>query len=346
MKKILLIPLLLLSFFLISDKVNALSYNYDLRSGSYIQYSNTSIPSIIQHAFLGNFEFNYIRGTDGNRTFNNGRFNISLPNQNFSGTYHVAFTIFYSSVSEHYDPTVEFDDIPCSRVSISNFQLPLGTAANYDNVATYTCYGHVFDTNHYIDFEGNTLTAFGLSRIVDITGSESDLMQKLNDLEQAINNISIPSNSGVIDAINNQSSQQHSDSQAEQNAINNNTQAVDDLNDTISDSDVSGNGADDFFNNFQNNDHGLSSIITAPLSFIQNLASSSCSSIALTIPFVNKSFNLPCMSTIYSTNFGSLFSIYRTITFGIVAYYVCVRIFSLVKGFKDPQDDRIEVVDL
>lgn len=179
-----------------------------------------------------------------------------------------------------------------------------------------------------------------------INGRAGELYALINGRITDIINAITSDNSSVVGAINGQSQQQHADSQAEQNAINDNTQAVNDLNDTISNDDISGNGADGFFNNFQNNDHGLSSIITAPLSFIQNLSSSTCSPISLTLPFVSETFNLPCMSTIYSANFGNLFSLYRTIIFGIVAYYICVRIYTLVKGFKDPQDDRIEVLDL
>lgn len=52
------------------------------------------------------------------------------------------------------------------------------------------------------------------------------------------------------------------------------------------------------------------------------------------------------MGTIYSNHFGSFLSIYQMITFGIVAYWVCVRIFNLVKDFKNPDHDEIEVLDL
>lgn len=138
----------------------------------------------------------------------------------------------------------------------------------------------------------------------------------------------------------------NANSQAEIDATNRNTQAVNDLNDNITDNSVDTEQAGDFFSDFQDNDHGLSSIITAPLNMIRNLSNATCSPINLTIPFVNKTMQLPCFSTIYSQNFGSLFTIYRTITFGIVAYYVCVRIFGLVKGFKDPQNDKVEVVEL
>lgn len=120
------------------------------------------------------------------------------------------------------------------------------------------------------------------------------------------------------------------------------------LNDSINNSDSSDatNSAGNFFSGFETDTFGLTSIITAPLDLIGSITSSSCSPLPLTIPYVNKSFNLPCMTTIYENYFGDFLTIYQTITFGIVAYWVCVRIFNLVKDFKNPDHDEIEVLDL
>ena len=121
-----------------------------------------------------------------------------------------------------------------------------------------------------------------------------------------------------------------------------------DINDNITNTDITGsqNTANGFFNNFSDNDFGLSSIITIPLGLIKSCTSSTCKPINLTIPFTNQTFDLPCMRDIYEQYFGSFLTIYQTITFGIVSYYVCINIFRLVKGFKDPNNDKIEVLDL
>lgn len=123
---------------------------------------------------------------------------------------------------------------------------------------------------------------------------------------------------------------------------------LNDLNDNITNSDSSNakNDANNFFSNFQTDTFGLTSIITAPLNLISSLTSKTCSPLNLPLPFVNKSLPLPCLSTIYNEYFGSFLTIYQTITFGIVAYWVCVRIFNLVKDFKNPDHDEIEVMDL
>ncbi len=106
--------------------------------------------------------------------------------------------------------------------------------------------------------------------------------------------------------------------------------------------------AGEFFSGFETNTFGLTSIITAPLNLIGSITSSTCSPLGLKIPFMstNKTLDLPCLSSIYQQHFGTFLTIYQTITFGIVAYWVCVRIFALVKDFKNPDHDEIEVLDL
>lgn len=119
-------------------------------------------------------------------------------------------------------------------------------------------------------------------------------------------------------------------------------------NETLKDDNTQGaqDSAGGFFNDFTTDTHGLTAIITAPLSLISKITSSSCSPLVLPLPYVDKDLTLPCMGDIYSSYFGSFLSIYQVITFGVVAYWVCVRIFNLVKDFKNPDHDEIEVLDL
>lgn len=120
------------------------------------------------------------------------------------------------------------------------------------------------------------------------------------------------------------------------------------INDTLKDDNTqqAQDSAGGFFNNFTTDTHGLTAIITAPLSLISKITSASCSPLVIPLPYVDKDLTLPCMGAIYSQYFGSFLSIYQVITFGIVAYWVCVRIFNLVKDFKNPDHDEIEVLDL
>lgn len=125
-------------------------------------------------------------------------------------------------------------------------------------------------------------------------------------------------------------------------------EAINDVNDTLKNDDTTNatNQGGGFFNDFTTDTHGLTGIITAPLSLIESITSSTCSPLVIPLPYVDKDLTLPCMGTIYSNYFGSFLSIYQMITFGIVAYWVCVRIFNLVKDFKNPDHDEIEVLDL
>lgn len=123
-------------------------------------------------------------------------------------------------------------------------------------------------------------------------------------------------------------------------------QELGELNDNLTNSNVDSGSASGFFDNFQDNDHGLSGIINAPLNFIKNLNSKSCSPINVSIPLINSNFSLPCMSSFYNTHFAELFRIYQIVIFGLISYRICLDIFRIVKGFKDPDSDKVEVLDL
>lgn len=123
---------------------------------------------------------------------------------------------------------------------------------------------------------------------------------------------------------------------------------LDDLKDSITDSDTSeaNDSAGGFFTDFEDDDYGLSDIVTLPLTFIQGLANASCSELSLPLPFVDEDVELPCMSAIYEDYFGPFLTIYQIITFGIVGYWVCVNTLRLVNNFKNPDNDEVEVMDL
>lgn len=124
--------------------------------------------------------------------------------------------------------------------------------------------------------------------------------------------------------------------------------AINDVNDTINNDNVDGatDKASNFFSNFTTNTHGLTSIITSPLSAIQSLTNATCSPLVLPLPYVNRDLILPCMREIYVSTFGDFMTLYDTITLGIISYWVLVRIFTLVKDFKNPEHDEVEVMDL
>lgn len=123
---------------------------------------------------------------------------------------------------------------------------------------------------------------------------------------------------------------------------------LDTLNDNITNSDSSGatSNASGFFDGFTTDTYGLTSIITAPLNLIKSITSSTCAPLTLSMPFVKQNVTIPCMTQIYRNYFGSFLTVYQLITFGLVSYWVCVHVFRMVKDFKNPEHDEIEVVDL
>lgn len=102
----------------------------------------------------------------------------------------------------------------------------------------------------------------------------------------------------------------------------------------------------DVFTNFTTEYYGLSSIVLAPISFLESVNSATCTPLTVPSPIGSTSFSLPCMTPIYETYGGDLFTLYQTITTGFIAYYVGLGYFNLIKGLKDPSDDRIEVIHL
>lgn len=121
---------------------------------------------------------------------------------------------------------------------------------------------------------------------------------------------------------------------------------IDSTNDILSNPNIDSGLGSDFFNNFSSQDFGLSQIITLPLTTIQSLANTSCVSLNIPIPFTNSTIPLPCMTQVYQTYIPTIFNIWQVVSFGIIAYFICIDIVHLVKGFKDPDSDKVEVLDL
>ena len=121
-----------------------------------------------------------------------------------------------------------------------------------------------------------------------------------------------------------------------------------DLNDSINSTDTS--GAEDsfggFFDNFEDDDYGLSDIIKTPLTFIQGLSTNTCTPITLPLPFVDQNLVLPCIKPIFQEHFSPLLTVYQLITFGLISYFIVINIFKTVRGFKNPDSNNVEVLEL
>ena len=104
--------------------------------------------------------------------------------------------------------------------------------------------------------------------------------------------------------------------------------------------------ADDLKNNsaFQDNT-GLSGVISMPLTFINSLTNS-CQAITLTIPYMDEVLTIPCLQPIITNKMPLLANLIKIVINGFIVYRVLLDIFQIVRNAKNPEDDRIEVLDL
>lgn len=122
-----------------------------------------------------------------------------------------------------------------------------------------------------------------------------------------------------------------------------------DMNDNMTSTDITGASQDqnNFINNsaFQDNT-GLSGIITAPLTMISSLTNH-CQPIQFTLPYLkDTNLTIPCMGNFLQNKIPSLVIIVKVIVNGFICYLIGLDLFKIVKNARDPDNDRIEVLDL
>lgn len=121
-------------------------------------------------------------------------------------------------------------------------------------------------------------------------------------------------------------------------------QEIQQTNDTITNDDTSGaqGSADGFFNDFQSEDFGLSSIVTAPLRGINAMLSDTC--VAPSATYKGQTFSLPCGSMLWSRPGGEDFKSFINVMYGgFLAYLVIRKFFLDVETLKNPNSDKVEV---
>lgn len=317
MKKIKYLLLLIPFLFISNVKADIVDYKF-------IDYVGSS-STIKQTSFTANETYTYTRdyvlfnGNDKFFAFNycaNGPFDFSFPNDYEGVTSVVGYSLggkCYVQGIEGYNYTMYFMAQQVHDAGNGNLSIMFNTQVH--NRA-----------NYFVKIDVLSLTSVASIpagvQIPTYDGEFSTLNTKIDTVEQAVQEL--------------------------KNAQNAQVQEQKKTNDILKDDSIQGaqDSAGGFFNDFTTDTHGLTAIITAPLTLISSITSKSCSPLVLPLPFVDKDLTLPCMGAIYSQYFGSFLSIYQLITFGIVAYWVCVRIFNLVKDFKNPDHDEIEVLDL
>lgn len=167
------------------------------------------------------------------------------------------------------------------------------------------------------------------------------------DFTDLINN----QNKNTQDIINNQNKNNNAllDKQQENiNAIKDLTEQEKENNEKLLDDDKENNidKASSFFKDYSYNDHGLTGVVTAPLELIKSLTTASCSPLTFELPIVHNVVTLPCMSSIYKQYFGVFFTLWQMITTGMISYTVLLNMYSQVRKLQNPNNDKIEVINL
>lgn len=199
----------------------------------------------------------------------------------------------------------------------------VNSADIYSHLVSYSC----------VDLDGFT-NAFELNFKGQIQGTDLFLINhqfyinRFDDSSSAIN--------GSLNNIN--------------SSINSTNSKLDEVNGSLNNSDVS--GANNDLNNFTENDlfkdsTGILAIIQAPINMLNSITSATCSPLTLPIPYLNVNLNIPCLSTIFSKHISSEFlTLLKLAINGFIVYKVLCSLAMDIHNYKDPDSDKLEVLDL
>lgn len=336
-KKLLFMFFGIFLFMIIPKNVNAQCTAYRFYDSSYNLLRESACTE--QNINLQNVKYIRVLTNDSftsNCAYNvNGTFNISRLNDyawfNWSGSSGVNVGGRYVITSPSYASTLEQRVIGSSTYYKSSylgfsFTSPLTTSTGFIQLDLQSVSRILYFNMVSYNVNQNSCSSGG--------GSTS------NDYSQIINN----DNKNTTQIINNN----NTNTQNIINSQNETTDAINDVNDTLQDSDTTDaiGSADANIEDFEVQDRGLQSLLNTIVAFIGNIANSTCNPLEFTLPFVHNEVSLPCMSTIYNTHFPTFLTLYQLITTGLIAYRVSINLFQKVKQLSDPNYDKIEVINL
>lgn len=125
--------------------------------------------------------------------------------------------------------------------------------------------------------------------------------------------------------------------------------AINQVNESINNSNVDSGTGSDFFNDFQTQDNGgISAIITKPLMIINNLLSNNNQCFNLPLPeFMGvTTAYLPSGCILWNNAPQIVITLWNIFVCGFGAYYILKDLFKIIENLKNPDNDRVEVIDL
>lgn len=124
--------------------------------------------------------------------------------------------------------------------------------------------------------------------------------------------------------------------------------SINDLNDTMNNSDVSGASSDasNFFSSFTESDHGgLSAIVTAPLVVVNSmLTNNSCQDLRFQVMGTDVSFPSGCI--LWNLADSTIVTLWQTIVCGFVSYLLLKKLFKDIENLKNPSNSEVSTLDL
>lgn len=126
-----------------------------------------------------------------------------------------------------------------------------------------------------------------------------------------------------------------------------NNQKLDDIENTITDSNVDDSTGSSFFDNFNTDDNGgISGIITAPLTLINSLLNSNKQCTNLEFSILEADVSLPSGCILWDKVDEEMTTLYQTILCGFFSFIILKKLFKDIEEIKNPKDSEVSTLDL
>lgn len=128
------------------------------------------------------------------------------------------------------------------------------------------------------------------------------------------------------------------------------TDAINDVNNSINNDNVDSGTGSDFFNDFQTQDNGgISAIVTKPLMLVNTLLDydhNQCTDLVLPDIMGAKNVKLPSGCILWGSAPNLVNTLWGLFVCGLASYRIIKDLFHIIENLKNPDDDRVEVMDL
>lgn len=90
----------------------------------------------------------------------------------------------------------------------------------------------------------------------------------------------------------------------------------------------------------------LLEFLKLPFNWLKSLSKDNCTSLTIPFPYTNSNFEIPCLSSIFSNVLGNFFNIFVFLISALYVYRITLSNINCITEVLDPQDDKLEVIEL